>query len=94
MSGKKILEMKDITKTFPGVKALDHVSFEVYEKEILALVGENGAGKSTLMKVLSGIYTKDAGEILADGKPVEIRSPIDSQHLGISVILSGTFNDS
>ncbi len=83
---KNTLELRNITKVFPGVKALDDVSITIKRGQVLALIGENGAGKSTLMKVLSGIYTKDAGEILADGKPVEIRSPIDSQHLGISVI--------
>ena len=84
--GKTPLELRNITKVFPGVKALDDVSITIRRGKVLALIGENGAGKSTLMKVLSGIYTKDAGEILADGKPVEIRSPMDSQRLGISVI--------
>ena len=83
---KDTLELRNITKVFPGVKALDDVSITIRRGKVLALIGENGAGKSTLMKVLSGIYTKDAGEILADGKPVEIRSPMDSQRLGISVI--------
>ena len=56
-----ILEMKDISKTFPGVKALDHVQLQVRPGEVHALMGENGAGKSTLMKILMGIYTRDAG---------------------------------
>ena len=66
-----ILEMRDITKTFPGVKALDRVSFKVREGEIHALVGENGAGKSTLMKVLSGVYPAGTydGEIVYEGQP-------------------------
>lgn len=83
---KETLELRGISKVFPGVKALDDVSITIKRGQVLALIGENGAGKSTLMKVLSGVYTKDAGEILIDGKPVEIRSPIDSQRLGISVI--------
>lgn len=88
MSGKKILEMKDITKTFPGVKALDHVSFEVYEKEILALVGENGAGKSTLMKVLSGAYADStySGEIYVSGKQVHFKNSAQSEEAGIAMI--------
>lgn len=83
---KEKLELRHISKVFPGVKALDDVSLTIRRGQVLALIGENGAGKSTLMKVLSGVYTKDAGEILVDGKPVEIHSPIDSQRLGISVI--------
>ena len=83
---KETLELRNISKVFPGVKALDDVSLTIKRGKVLALIGENGAGKSTLMKVLSGVYTKDAGEILVDGRPVEIRSPIDSQRLGISVI--------
>ena len=67
---KILLEMKNITKTFPGVKALDNVNFQVEEGEIHALVGENGAGKSTLMNVLSGIYPYGTyeGDIIYDGK--------------------------
>ena len=80
------LELKHISKVFPGVKALDDVSLTINRGKVLALIGENGAGKSTLMKVLSGVYTKDAGEILVDGTPVEIRNPVDSQRLGIAVI--------
>lgn len=68
-----ILEMKNITKTFPGVIALNNVSLQVKRGEIHALVGENGAGKSTLMKVLNGVYQADSGEILIDGQTVKIR---------------------
>ena len=81
-----LLQMKGITKQFPGVLALDKVSLDVYPGEVLALVGENGAGKSTLMKILSGVYKKDAGEILIDGKSVEIDGPLQSRQLGISII--------
>ena len=80
------LEIKGITKQFPGVLALDRVSLSVYPGEVLVLVGENGAGKSTLMKILSGVYRKDAGEILMDGRPVEITGPLHARQLGISII--------
>lgn len=82
-----ILEMKDISKTFPGVKALDHVQLKVRPGEVHALMGENGAGKSTLMKILMGIYKKDpGGEILFDGKPYEISSPNEALHTGVAMI--------
>lgn len=81
-----VLQMKGISKTFPGVKALDDVNFEVRKGEVHVLLGENGAGKSTLMKVLSGIISKDSGEILLDGKPVEIHGISNAQSLGISII--------
>ena len=80
------LEIKNISKSFPGVKALNKVSLPVQKGEVLGLVGENGAGKSTLMKILSGVYEKDEGEILIDGVPAELNSPLKSQHLGISII--------
>ena len=70
--GEVILTMKDIDKSFPGVHALDHVNFEVKRGEVHALMGENGAGKSTLMKVLAGIYKQEAGDILIEGKKVQI----------------------
>src|SRR5579859_835676 len=78
--------MESIEKSFPGVHALRQCQFELYSGEVHALVGENGAGKSTLMKVLSGIYTKDAGRILIKGKEVEITSPRGAQLLGISIV--------
>jgi ABC-type sugar transport system ATPase subunit len=82
----KYIEMVDITKTFPGVKALSSVSFSVEKGEIHAIVGKNGAGKSTLMKILGGVYSADRGEIYIDGKNVNIRSVKDSTMAGISVI--------
>ncbi|HIS04220.1 MAG TPA: sugar ABC transporter ATP-binding protein [Candidatus Pullichristensenella avicola] len=78
--------MRGITKTFPGVKALNNVSLTVEAGKVLALVGENGAGKSTLMKILSGIYKRDAGDIFIEGQPVEIDGPLSSRALGISII--------
>ncbi|WP_137154894.1 multiple monosaccharide ABC transporter ATP-binding protein [Rhizobium sp. FKL33] len=85
---KIILEMRGITKTFPGVKALNNVSFKVRQGEIHALVGENGAGKSTLMKVLSGVYPAGTfdGEILFDGEARRFGKISDSEHLGIIII--------
>ena len=81
-----ILRMEGISKAFPGVQALDNVTFEVAAGEIHALVGENGAGKSTLMKVLTGALGKDEGQITLRGETVQIESPSDSQNLGISMI--------
>lgn len=80
------LEMRNITKHFGGVKALTDVSLKVEPNEIHALIGENGAGKSTLMKVLSGAYKKDKGEILIDGKPVNITNPKEAKELGIAIV--------
>lgn len=80
------LEMKNITKTYPGVRALEDVSLQVRPGEVLGLVGENGAGKSTLMKILAGAQPKDSGEILIDGQPVTIDSPQRAMALGVSII--------
>ncbi len=80
------LEMKGIVKRFPGVLASDHVDFDVRAGEVHALLGENGAGKSTLMKVLYGMYEADEGEILLNGQPVSIHSPVDAIDLGIGMI--------
>jgi ribose transport system ATP-binding protein len=81
-----ILRMKSISKSFPGVRALDDVSFEVRRGEVHAILGENGAGKSTLVKILSGAYRRDSGEIELDGHPVEIHNPSHAQSLGIAMI--------
>lgn len=84
--GEVLVLMEGIDKSFPGVRALDNCKFELRAGEVHALVGENGAGKSTLMKVLAGVYHKDAGRITYKGKPVEIPNPRAAQHLGISII--------
>ncbi|HBE46938.1 MAG TPA: ABC transporter ATP-binding protein, partial [Spirochaetaceae bacterium] len=82
-----ILEMRHITKTFPGVRALNDVNFVVRRGEIHCLVGENGAGKSTLMKVLSGVYphTEFEGEIILNGKKVAFSGIHDSEKAGIGI---------
>lgn len=84
--GDIVLEMKNITKVFPGVKALDNVSITVRKGSVHALMGENGAGKSTLMKCLFGIYHEDGGEIILDGKPEKIMTSKQALDLGVSMI--------
>lgn len=81
-----VLELRDVTKVFPGVLANDQVSFSLEEGEILALLGENGAGKSTIMNVVYGLLSPDGGEILIDGEPVKIRSPRQAIDLGIGMV--------
>ena len=81
-----LLEIRGASKSFPGVQALDDVSLELRQGEVLALVGENGAGKSTLMKLLSGIDQPDAGEFLLDGERITPASPKHAQALGIAII--------
>jgi len=81
-----ILEMRGICKYFGGVHALENVDFELHPNEILALVGDNAAGKSTLIKIISGVYTPDRGEIYLEGKRIEIRSPSDARALGIETV--------
>jgi len=83
---QELIRMENISKEFPGVKALSDVRFQLNAGEVHALVGENGAGKSTLMKVLTGVYAKDAGSIFLRGEPVEIGSVRQSQQLGIVMI--------
>ncbi|SMQ85319.1 monosaccharide ABC transporter ATP-binding protein, CUT2 family [Devosia lucknowensis] len=85
-SAVPLVDMVGIDKTFPGVRALSQARFELVPGEVHALMGENGAGKSTLMKVLSGVYTRDSGEVRLDGQPVEITSPRQAQDAGISII--------
>ncbi|WP_129156602.1 sugar ABC transporter ATP-binding protein [Bosea sp. Tri-44] len=84
--GVPLFELRGISKTFPGVKALDDVSFALWPGQVHMLLGENGAGKSSLMKVLCGAYQADAGEYFHKGEKVEIRSPADARKLGIAVI--------
>lgn len=85
-----ILEMRNIEKRFPGVQALKGVDFNLRRGEVHALVGQNGAGKSTLIKILSGAYQPDAGEILLEGKPVSFAGPLDSQQAGIRTVYQET----
>ena len=80
------VEMKNITKSFPGVLALDHVDFSVEAGEICGLLGENGAGKTTLMNILSGLYHPDEGETYIDGKKVGLKSPLDAIDLGVGMV--------
>jgi ribose transport system ATP-binding protein len=81
-----VLEVRCLSRRFPGVLALDAVNFEVRRGEVHALVGENGAGKSTLINILAGVLQPSGGQILVDGNPVMFSDPLDSQHAGISVI--------
>lgn len=81
-----VLELKSISKSFPGVKALKDVSVQVKRGEVRGLVGKNGAGKSTLMKILTGVYSKDEGSIFIDGKEAQIKSPLEAQRMGLSII--------
>ena len=86
MDNNYILTLKNITKEFPGVKALDDVTINIERGTIHGLVGENGAGKSTLIKVLAGIYRPNKGEIILDGKPCRFNGPIEARRAGISVV--------
>ena len=86
MDEAPVLELRGITKQFPGVLANDHIDFDLRRGEVHALLGENGAGKSTLMSILYGLYTADSGEILMNGKPVTISSPKHAIELGIGMV--------
>ncbi|MCD8138653.1 MAG: sugar ABC transporter ATP-binding protein [Planctomycetaceae bacterium] len=87
MSGEYMVRMSHINKSFPGVKALDDVSFDLRAGEVMALLGENGAGKSTLMKILDGVYTRDSGEVEIMGRPMEIdMTPKIAQAEGVAMI--------
>lgn len=81
-----ILQLKNLSKHFPGVQALQEVNFDIHPAEVHALVGENGAGKSTLIKIISGVYQPDQGEVLFDGDPVQVLNPRHAQNLGVATI--------
>lgn len=83
---EKVLELQGIVKEFPGVRALDGAQLNLYRGRVMALLGENGAGKSTMMKVMTGIYKRDEGQIRHNGKPVEFNGPKESQEAGIAII--------
>ena len=83
---QQTLELTNISKQFPGVKALDDVTLKIRRGRVHAIMGENGAGKSTLMKIITGVFTKDTGELKINGIPVNIRSPIEARKYGISII--------
>lgn len=86
MEDNVLLEMKNITKTFPGVKALDNVSLTVKRGTVHALMGENGAGKSTLMKCLFGMYSKDSGEVYLNGKKVDFKNSKEALENGVAMV--------
>ncbi len=81
-----LVEMRDVSIAFGGIKAVDHASLDLYPGEVVGLLGHNGAGKSTLIKVLSGAYKRDAGTIMVDGREAEINNPRDAKALGIETI--------
>ncbi len=85
-SSDLILSLRNVSKFFPGVRALDNVSLDVKKGSVHGLVGENGAGKSTLMKILAGVYEKDEGTVIFDGEQIEQTTPIESLHRGLSII--------
>lgn len=86
MADDLVLELRNIVKTFPGVRALDQARFELRPGEVHALVGENGAGKTTLMNVIAGVHQPDEGQIFLDGAPVRLRNPLDAGRKGIGVV--------
>ncbi len=86
MTGEIILEVKKINKHFGGIKAVDDVDFKLYKGEIIAIVGDNGAGKSTLIKMISGVYKRDSGEIFINGKKANIENTIDAHNYGIETV--------
>ncbi len=86
MRSDKVLEMQGICKSFPGVRALHNVDFALRRGEVHALMGENGAGKSTLVKVMTGVYEKDAGQITIEGKAIHFKSPQEAQNSGIGTV--------
>src|SRR5881275_1694661 len=86
VNGVPTLELRDVSKSFGSVQALQGVDFEVRDGEVMALVGDNGAGKSTLIKCVAGIYSIDSGQVFFDDKPVAIHGPKDAAKLGIEVV--------
>lgn len=86
IKGTPLVEMRDISISFGGIKAVDHVTIDLHPGEVVGLLGHNGAGKSTLIKCLSGAYQADAGQILIDGTPVEINNPRDARAQNIETI--------
>lgn len=86
METKPIIELNNISKSFPGVQALKDVTLKIYPGEVVSIIGQNGAGKSTLMNIIGGILKQDSGEIKIDGNPVNLKSPIDSTKKGIAYI--------
>ena len=86
MGSQTILEARGVTKVFPGVRALDKVDFELRAGETHILLGENGAGKSTLMKILSGAYAPDEGEVFIDGQKVRVFDPRVAKRMGVNII--------
>ena len=85
-AGRELVRMSGIMKEFPGVRALDDVKLELYSGEVLALLGENGAGKSTLMKILSGVYQRDDGEIVLFGKKIQNWDANHAKEAGVAII--------
>jgi len=83
---KVVLEVKNLVKTFGGVRAVDEINMKLYENEIIAIVGDNGAGKSTLIKTISGVHRKNAGEIFINNEFVDIKSPSDAKKYGIETV--------
>ena len=81
-----IVELKKINKSFPGVRALSDVDFRLFKGEVHALMGQNGAGKSTLVKVLTGVYKQDSGEMLLESRPIRPDSPLAAQKMGINTV--------
>ncbi len=86
MNDDVILKVRGISKSFGGIKAVDNVDMKLYRNEILAIVGDNGAGKSTLIKMISGVYNKDSGDIYVNDKPANINNPLDAKNYGIETV--------
>ena len=81
-----LLQVRNLSKSFPGVRALDDVSLDIEAGMVHAVTGENGAGKSTLMRILTGLQTPDSGEILFQGRPIRLRNPHEARRMGIAMI--------